>query len=287
MTDPAWLPWALRAAWLTLPLTAGTLLTNALDDRSATVAATAAVLAWAAWAAGVLAVLVARPAGLVVARVTAVAAVAVAVWASIDSGDAPALVLAAAVPLLVVFTPAAGAWFVNGAAYGDERRHLLRLPGPLVLGPVPLAALLLVTGLGAGPLLLAANQWIAGSLALVVGLPAVVLAWRALYALTQRWAVLVPAGLVLKDHVVLADPMLFRRADIDRLGAAPAGTDAVDLTAGAFGLAVELRLRASQQVVREIAGALPEPVVVDAVLFTPTRPGRLVRDAEARRIAVG
>ena len=34
---------------------------------------------------------------------------------------------------------------------------------------------------------------------------------RALVRLAERWVVLVPAGLVVKDHIALLDPMLFRR----------------------------------------------------------------------------
>ena len=44
--------------------------------------------------------------------------------------------------------------------------------------------------------------------------------------------------------------MLFRRVDIEVLQKAPADTDALDLTAGALGLALEVRLREEQHIDR-------------------------------------
>jgi hypothetical protein len=102
--------------------------------------------------------------------------------------------------------------------------------------------------------------------------------------MTLRWLVLVPAGLVLKDHLALGDPILFRRGDVDVLRRAPADTSAVDLTAGALGLALELRLREPQQI-DPVRARRPEPPIdVTAVLFTPTRPAALLADAAERKV---
>jgi hypothetical protein len=120
-----------------------------------------------------------------------------------------------------------------------------------------------------------------------VGLPAALVAARALLRLTERWVVLVPAGLVVKDHTSLLDPMLFRREDIARFGPAPADTAATDLTAGAFGLALELRLRTPYEVAQVVPGsAEPRSRDLDALLVTPTRPGALVADAARRRLGL-
>ena len=80
---------------------------------------------------------------------------------------------------IAVLSAFTGAVFVNGSAYGDERRLPLRPPAALLLGPLELAWAVCVIGTVAGPLLLAAGSWIVGALALVVGWPA---AWFA-----ARW----------------------------------------------------------------------------------------------------
>ena len=97
----------------------------------------------------------------------------------------------------------------------------------------------------------------------------------------------VPAGLVLKDHLALLDPVLFRRQEIERLHPAPADTDALDLTVRAPGLALELRLREPVPVTVVAAGRRGgEPSRPARLLFTPSRPGAVLADAEARRVPV-
>jgi hypothetical protein len=281
------LPWLVRLAWLSLPATAGTALSGALDGRSASIVAVASSLAWAAWAGVFLALLVPRPIGLVALRVGAIAAVATTTWAALDVGRASGalwVVLASATAVLA-FLASTGEWLINGASYGDERRYLLRPPAALLLGPVALAGIVVIAGPSAGPLLLAARQWIPGSIALAVGLPAALISARALLRLAERWVVLVPAGLVVKDHTALLDPMLFRREDIAGFGPAPADTTAVDLTAGTFGLALELRLHTPYQVSQVTTrDEKPQARELDSLLITPTRPGALVADAVRRRI---
>jgi hypothetical protein len=284
------LPWLVRVAWLSLPLTTGSVLADALDGRSSAVQLVFAVVAWAAWVVVVLAVLLPRPLGLTALRVGATASFGVAIWAAADVGSGGAAVLAAlaGVPFVVALLPEVGSWFVNGAAYGDERRHLLRAPGALLIGPIPLAVVVLVVGALAGPLLLAAEQWVPGVIVLVVGWFLARVCFRALHQLTLRWAVLVPAGLVLKDHVTLVDPILFKRTTIEVLRPAPADTDALDLTARSPGLAVELVLRESEPVLLVQPGRqAPQPGHTARLLFTPTRPGKLLEEAAARRIRVG
>jgi hypothetical protein len=278
------LPWLVRAVWLALPFTAGAALAGALDDRSAAVGLVAAVLLWTGWAAGVLAVLLPRPAGLTALRVLAPAATAAALW----SGSAAGAVVPAVATALVL-APETGAWLVNGAAYGYERRFPLRAPGPLLLGPIVLAWALVVAGVVAGPLLLATRQWVAGTVALVVGLPLALALLRSLHALSGRWAVLVPAGLVLKDHLALRDPVLFRRQDVELLRGAPAESDGADLTVRAPGLALEVSLREAYDVVLAQPGRRSpgQPGKLRRFLFTPTRPGALLADAGGRRIRVG
>ena len=65
-------------------------------------------------------------------------------------------------------------------AYGDELRVPLRVPPALFLAPLPLARGLVVVGVAAGPLLLADDRIVLGVVALVVGLPVVLVLARAL-----------------------------------------------------------------------------------------------------------
>ena len=286
------LPWVLRALWSLLPFTVGPALAAALHGSSVPVRSTASAGAWLAWAGVVVALLVAAPGGLTVLRVVAPTAVAAALWAAgtQEAGTTQvAMALAstsatAAASLL----PETGSWLVNGAAYGDERRHLLRPPALLLAGPVPLAWAALVASVIAGPLLVAAGRVMAGGIALVVGAPVALVAARALHSLTQRWAVLVPAGLVLKDHLSVLDPVLLRRTDIEVLRPAPPGSDSLDLTAGATGLALEALLHEAVPLVRVRPGRRGgEPGRSAALRFTPTRPGLVLAEARLRRIPTG
>lgn len=281
------LPWLLRISWLALPFTVGAAIADALGERSTAVQGTAAVLLWAAWGAVVVALLVPRPAGLVALRVGAVIVVPLVAWAADGAVDWSVAGVHAVVLLVIALVPETGEWLVNGAAYGYERRYLLRVPAPILAGPLELAALVLPAVGATGPLLLAAHEWVPGVLALVIGAPVAVILFRALHSMTTRWAVLVPAGFVVKDHLSVLDPVLFRRTDIEVLQPAPADTDSLDLTAGALGLALEVRLLLPQHIdrMRPVRRGA-EPYEVQRLLFAPTRPTALLTDAAARRIRV-
>jgi hypothetical protein len=248
---------------------------------------------WAGWALGVLAVLVPRTVTLTIVRVAAPAALAATAWAAATTPDgAGALdVLAVAwatAAAVLALTPATGEHFVNGSSYGSERRLPLRAPGAVLLGPVELAWAAVVAGLTVGPLLLAAERWWGGAIATALGLPLALVALRALHGLARRWVVLVPAGLVLHDPFTMLDPVLLPRELIAHVGPAAAddAASAVDLTAGALGLALEVRLLGAAQVA--LARRPREGTLTDTthVVFTPTRPGRVLSEARARRLPV-
>jgi hypothetical protein len=284
-------PWPARATWVLLPLAMGPALGDALDGSTRAVAVTGAVLAWGTWATVLVAVLIPRTLSLTVLRIAAPAAVAVANWSALAGERAAADVVAvvwAAVTVVVAFAPTTGDAFVNGSSYGDERRMPLRAPGSLLLGPLPLAWVAVVSAPIGAPLLLAARQWIAGGTLLVAGAPAAAIAGRALHGLSRRWVVFVPAGLVLHDLHTMVDPVLFPRTSIRRLGPAPAdGDDALDLTAGSLGLALELELAQPTEVAPRRRDGRVEVAQVQRLRFTPTRPGALLVEAARRRIVVG
>ena len=282
--------WILRAAWLTLPLTLGPALADSLDSRAAGLRTTTSVGLWALWSVGLLATLIPHPVTLTVVRIGGPATTAAAAWAAVTTDEPVGAVIAVAAGLLVgasALSAPVGDLFVDGASYGDERRFLLRGPGPVALLLGPLAWVMVVTGTITGPLLLADSRWIPGTAACIIGLPIAVLAVRATNQLTRRWVVLVPAGLVLHDHLALAEPTLLARSSISSIGPARQDTDALDLSQAAHGMALEVRCTEPHEILPATRNTVAEVQSVPAFLFTPTRPDTLLAEAARRRLPVG
>jgi hypothetical protein len=284
--------WIVRVLWVALPFTAGPTLADALAGASRPVQLVATAGLWAGWAAGTIATAVALPVSLTTLRVVGPAAVAAVVIAAIGGHGSPLAIGWAAVAMAWLFSPTFGAACVNGPAYPNERRFLLRAPGALLAGPLVLVWALLVAGLSAGPLLLAARRWVVGGLLVVVGIPVALLLLRALHNLSSRWAVFVPAGLVVHDPITLVDPVLLRRQSITRLGPAraraAARTGTVDLTQRAPGLALSVDLDEEVQLSLVRPGRrLGDSATATRLVITPTRPGAVVEEAKSRRFRVG
>lgn len=275
--------------WVALPIVTGPALGDALDSASGPVQTVATVGLWAGWAVALVATLVPSTASLTALRVVAPGAVAAAL-AALMAGDttvADVVGLAGAlVAAFAAFWPGTGEVFVDGSSYGDERRLPLRIPGPLALGPVALVWAAAAAGIAAGPLLLAARQWVAGTVALVVGLPVARFAIRSLHTLSRRWLVFVPTGVVVHDPLALAEPVLLRRTDVRSFGPAPAETAALDLTRGALGLALEISVEPPVSLVltSRARRAPLETTTASRVLVTPTRPGAVLAEARRRRL---
>jgi hypothetical protein len=281
------LPWLVRGLWAGLPFTTGPALADALDAASRPVQLVASTLLWLGWAAGMVADFAPHPLALTTLRVVAPAAVVAALGAALGDHPSALAVAWAAVACAWAFAPAIGAACVNGPAYPNERRFLLRPPGPLLAGPLPLAWALSVAGIAAGPLLLAAKQWVVGGLLLLVGWPLAGLLLKSIHNLARRWAVFVPAGVVLHDPVVLFDPTLFRRQDITAFRPATADdTGSYDLSQRAPGLGIQMELD-EMTTVTLLKPGKREGVAIHAtgVRFTPTRPGAVIEEARRRRLA--
>ncbi len=281
------LPWLVRGLWVGLPFTTGPALADALDAASRPVQLAASTLLWLGWAVGTVATFAPHPLALTALRVVAPAAVVAALAAALADHPSALAVAWAAVACAWAFAPAIGAACVNGPAYPNERRFLLRPPGPLLAGPLPLAWALSVAGIAAGPLLLAAKQWVLGGLVLVVGWPLAGLLLKSIHNLARRWAVFVPAGVVLHDPVVLFDPTLFRRQDITAFRPATAGdTGSYDLSQRAPGLGIHMELD-EMTTLTLLKPGKREGVAIHAtgLRFTPTRPGAVIEEARRRRLA--
>lgn len=289
-TLDGWTPWVVRATWALLAVASGGPAGEALSAASRPVQLVASGGLWLGWTAGVVASFIPHPVSLTALRLLAPAAVGT-VLAAAAAGHADALAVGWAVMVTAwVFTPAWGAGCVNGPAYPNERRYLLRVPGPLLSGPLLIAWALMVAGAAGGPLLLAARQWVWGGLALAAGVPLAVVLARAVHGLSRRWIVFVPAGMVVHDLMTLAEPVLVKRSTVSRLGPAPAGAEssAVDLTQRALGLVLqgELDVDLPLNLVRP-GRREAEVVTARKFLFSPTRPGQLLAYAKARRFTVG
>jgi len=288
-------PWPFRVAWAALAVGAGPAFADALAGASRPVQVVVSIGLWLGWAAVLGASLVPRASTLTALRLAApaplVASAAAAIAGPAGADDAVALALGAAAfgtSLLAGLVDA----FVDGSAYGDERRFALRTPPALLFGPAPVAWLVATALPAAGVVLLAARAWVPGAVALVLGAGGARLGVPALHRLARRWLVFVPAGLVVHDQVALADPVLLRRSTIRRLGPAAAdaaATGAHDLTGGAGGLALEVALDSAVEIaVARGGGRRREAVGVHAerYLVTPLRPGAVLAEARSRRYAV-
>lgn len=282
------LVWALRAVWFVAgPVVAGTV-ADATTGLSEPVRIVALVLVWAWWTTGLLAVLVPSPIGLTVIRVAAPAALVTSLLALLGDDPDPLAIGLTTVATVLALSAQAGDDFVDASSYGPERRLPLRVPGPLLLGPIPLAAAVVVAGTVVGPMLLAARAWIPGAIVLAVGLPASWFAGRSLAQLTRRWLVFVPGGVVVHDPMAVLDAVLCRRDRVRAVTAALADTDATDLTLGALGRAIEIALTAPVDYV-PVAGRGGTVALerTRALLVAPTRPGLALELAREHRLPTG
>ncbi len=281
-------PHLMRGAWAAL-IVGGLLLGRAVDGRSTPVVVVSQVLWWTVWGIGLVAVLVWHPAGLVFLRCASPIGLAATMWAvSETAGEAVAFRAVGLVVAVVAFLATqwneVGHLCVNGPAYPNERRFLLRPAAALAVGPLAIFGVLTGAGVVVGPLLLASRQWAAGGAASAAGIVLVRVFAKALYAQARRFVVFVPAGFVLHDEFVVRDPVLFQRRIVEELRAAPAQSDSLDLTNNAAGLAVEALLTEKAEIVRVTSRRTSEVGSTARFLFVPSLPGRLLDEARARRL---
>jgi hypothetical protein len=273
--------WAPRIVWLLVGVAGAWSIGDALDGRSSALRAIVTAAAWLAWGIGVVALVVPSPLALTIMRMATgvTCGAAVVSWAG---GASPAsgatFVACAVVGGLLIGGAEFGQRCVQASAYGDEHRFLLRPPAAF-LPPVAIAGVAWVAAVLAAPLLLGARQWIIGG---VVVVAAVFLTWILLprfNALSRRWLVFVPAGVVVHDHVVLAETLMVSRSELGGIELAPAGTEAADFTGPAAGHAVEVSLRAMVTALLAPTKAAPRGTAlhVQSFIVAPSRPGAVLR----------
>jgi hypothetical protein len=287
-SDMIW-SWCARVAWVALPFTAGLAYAHALDDWSRAPAIVAIVLLWGAWLAGAVALLAPRPWGFALLRVLAPVAVVTAAGASAPASTrVSAITVAVVAAVLVLGAPVARA-AANSLSYGNEDRYPLTVPITLACLPLPLAIAAVSLGIASGPLLLADGRIAAGVAALVVGFPLAALAANSLYALSKRWLVLVPAGVVVVDPLTIADPVLLPREEVATvsIGSGRLGAGVLDLRLGPARGAVTIALRAPAPFVRRQGRAGARVVTTDVVRIGIVDRATFGRVARSRRLPVG
>ena len=138
----------------------------------------------------------------------------------------------------------------------------------------------------AGPILLGAGDIVPGSLALLL-LALVPFLVRSLHALSRRWLVLVPAGVVIVDPLILIDPVLVRReqiASMRRSEVADVRAGALDLRIGAVAGSTTITLREPATIGRRQGRSSGQLVSATVLIAAPVRPSALLRTAGTRRM---
>ncbi len=287
--------WLTRAAWLALLFGCASAIGDVSTGWDGGPLTVALALVWAGWGVGLVALLAPRPTGCTAIRVVAPAFVVAAII-TVVSGDTTNVagvgalittVVAAALVAMPAYARAAAA----GIAYGDELRHPLRTPPALYLGPIPIARVLAVAGVAAGPLLLADGSVVVGLAALAVGIPAAWVAVRSLHILSRRWLILVPAGVVVLDPMTLADPVLFVRRTIRSMrnvaGTVPVPEGTADLRLGASAGTIAITTDGTVDLVRVTGRRRSgETFRPERILIAISAPSKLLGEASRRRVPV-
>jgi hypothetical protein len=277
--------------WVAVWFVGGEAIDGAVAERSST---TGSILRWGGligWSAGVACLAVLSVVTLTAVRVLLPLSIPLAVLASVGGADpawGAAFVAVAVVTSALVLSADVGRPFVQASAYGSEDRHLLR-PPPAYLLAATLAWAILAAGVTVGAALLAAERWVVASILLVGAASVAAWSWPRWHRLSRRWFVVVPVGLVIHDHLVLAETVMLRRQEIAALHLAPSGSEAADLSGLAPGHAIEIVT--TESVTAIYAGTPQKPggtaIHLNACLVTPTRPGQVLRSAAAHRLPVG
>lgn len=244
--------WMARISWVIIALCAPWW--SLSDGRSLAVTIVLQAWGWIVWLIVGAALLVPTPPSLTAIRITIPIVIAQSV-AVIWHGDPTqnAFLQAFAVAGTIVtwrlsYHRVVVDEMVQGGAYGQEVRFALRTPWPHVL-PAIVAWLLFIGSLTIGTLLLAAQQWIAGAVLTAAGLALIRVVPRRIHRLARRWLVLVPAGIVVHDHMVLAETMMLRRHNITFVNSTDQPGEEADLTGGVLGTRLVIGARNADKVI--------------------------------------
>ena len=268
---PTILTWLTRLAWVTTAVA----LSQAIDDLDTGL--TIVISTWLLWVIGAVAVFVGSPITLTLARTTLPLGIPAAAIVLIAGGNTTLGTIGLLTSLIAtysVFTAEVGQRWVQFAAYGSERRFPLRPPLGFAIPAV------IVWLLSAALALCAVISAERSQTALAIVLGAIAAGFAGLgstrwHRLSCRWLVLVPAGVVVHDPLVLMETAMWRSHVVSGAALAPAATEAADLTGPATGPALEISLHSSETVVLAAGRKTPEgrAIHLTAALIAPSRPG--------------
>ncbi|MEZ5339909.1 MAG: hypothetical protein R2706_00215 [Acidimicrobiales bacterium] len=244
---------------------------------------------WVVWFLGFVALLAPSTVALTIVRIAAPAGPVVllvaALFGTFSSWVVAGCVFGALVAL-VILLPTTGDPMINGSSYGPERRMALKPPASALLGPLQMAWALAIVSFLAGPVLLATDHLVLGVLLTAVGVPLGVRLAVALHQLSRRWVVFVPAGFVVHDYWSMAESMLVQRRLKPTLGPSPDDLDdAVDLTAGAMGLALAVEFNEPVPFALKKGRTVITKTSKHAI-FAPSLPGTVLVEARIRGITI-
>ncbi len=287
-TDTLWL-WTVRIAWVIIGAMGWTLVEQISTQHGEWSLIPLAITTGVLWLIGVIGLAALSTIGLTATRVVIPLSAVFATAAIIIKPGTESLVFAAAAAMATIgaFSGDYGQRFVQSSAYGDEHRFGLRPPaGYLVAATM---AWLLWAGLGAGAVAAATTGrwWFAIALATAWATVTAVATPR-WHLLSTRWLVLVPAGLVVHDRLMLAETIMLKRSQLAGLSLAETNSSAIDITGPSSGHVIEIRAVSEFVIVRAPArrsDAKPESIT--AVLVAPSRPGQALEASRNQRISVG
>lgn len=283
------LPWVARIAWIAVAAGSGAIQT-AVDDRVGGVRWVAGVGGWALWGSVVAALLIPSTFSLAWIRVIGPLAIPAAIGGVIGGAsalDVALLAVPAVVALAAFFSPEVGRWMVQQSAYGDEDRLPLR--APVAAGTAAVVTWVVwAVALAVGPLALGASNLAVGIPLTVIAIAVFVYVGPRWLAMAKRWLVLVPAGIVVHDPIVLAGTLMIKTSQLGAIRLAPADTEAADLTGPASGYAIEISTTESVSTVFAFTPQDPngKAIHMTAFLISPSRPGQALQRATDRGLPV-
>lgn len=283
--------WGARVVWAAVALTGAVAVDQSLDGADPAARVIVPALWWVLVAATLLALVVPSPTGLTAVRLATPLTVALAVATLLAGADTAwgAGFLVASLGAVGTFLSADFASvMVQGSAYGSEQRFPLRAP-VAVLVPMVVSWIAWASCTVAGVALLARSSWVVGIVLAVVSVAIGVALFPRYQRLARRWLVIVPAGVVLHDSLVLGETLMVQRPEVARVGLAPAGTEAADLSGPAAGHLIEVVLRDMTLAVFPASSEHPQgrAIHLQSYLVAPSRPGRALRAMAAARLPVG
>lgn len=150
-------------------------------------------------------------------------------------------VAVAVLALVCIFLPTFGSLHVQASAYGDEKRLLLRVPAaqiaPIAVSYLVLAALVVATLFAA-----AGEVWWLAAVCLVLTVLLFRVVAKSLHRFSRRWLVVVPAGVVVHDELLLAETFMVRTTAVTRVELSATNGEALNLTGDIAGVRHQLVL---------------------------------------------